>query len=133
MIVPLTDGLFRVLIVSPHAPQKRKEEPVTENELKEDLRRICGTDFGLSDPVWMSRFGNAERQAEQYRSGRVFVAGDAAHIHFPAGGQGLNTGLQDAFNLGWKLAAQMKGKRRLIFWTAIIRKGTAQEKKYCTI
>ncbi|QOQ56033.1 monooxygenase [Bacillus amyloliquefaciens] len=110
VIVPLSNGLFRVLIVSPHAPQKRKEEPVTENELKEDLREICGTDFGLSDPVWMSRFGNAERQAEQYRSSRVFVAGDAAHIHFPAGGQGLNTGLQDAFNLGWKLAAQIKGK-----------------------
>ena len=110
VIIPLTDGLFRVLIVSPHVPQKRKEERVTEDELKEDLRRICGTDFGLSDPVWMSRFGNAERQAEQYRSGRIFVAGDAAHIHFPAGGQGLNTGLQDAVNLGWKLAAQMKGK-----------------------
>lgn len=110
VIVPLPDDLYRIIIISPHRPQKRKDEPVTENELKEELIRICGTDFGLSDPVWMSRFGNAERQAEQYRSGRVFVAGDAAHIHFPAGGQGLNTGLQDAFNLGWKLAAQIKGK-----------------------
>lgn len=88
MIVPLTDGLFRVLIVSPHAPQKRKEEPVTENELKEDLRRICGTDFGLSDPVWMSRFGNAERQAEQYRSGRVFVAVMRRTFIFPQAAKG---------------------------------------------
>ncbi|MBY8912565.1 monooxygenase [Bacillus sp. YC2] len=110
VIVPLPDGLYRVIIVSPHLPQKRKDEPVTENELKEDLRRICGTDFGLSNTVWMSRFGNAQRQAEPYRSGRILVAGDAAHIHFPAGGQGLNAGLQDAVNLGWKLAAQIKGE-----------------------
>ncbi|MCC9021338.1 monooxygenase [Bacillus nakamurai] len=110
VIVPLPDGLYRVIIVSPHLPQKRKDEPVTENELKKELRRICGTDFGLSDPVWMSRFGNAQRQADRYRSGRILVAGDAAHIHFPAGGQGLNAGLQDAVNLGWKLASQIKGE-----------------------
>jgi hypothetical protein len=59
--------------------------------------------------VWLSRFGNATRQAEAYRRGRVLLAGDAAHIHFPAGGQGMNVGLQDAINLGWKLAATIHG------------------------
>ncbi|MCY8620018.1 FAD-dependent monooxygenase, partial [Bacillus haynesii] len=58
----------------------------------------------------LSRFGNASKLAEHYRSGRIFLAGDAAHIHFPAGGQGLNVGLQDAMNLGWKLAAKINGR-----------------------
>ena len=60
----------------------------------------------MRNPRWLSRFGNATRLAERYRRGRVLLAGDAAHIHFPAGGQGLNVGLQDAMNLGWKLAAE---------------------------
>ncbi|MEG7335178.1 monooxygenase [Bacillus sp. 0102A] len=109
MIVPLSPGRYRVVVISPYRTQTPKDVPVTEEELKTDLIRICGTDFGLSEPSWMSRFGNAARQAKRYRDGRIFLAGDAAHIHFPAGGQGLNVGLQDAMNLGWKLAAAVKG------------------------
>src|SRR5437773_3595544 len=63
----------------------------------------------MHDPRWMSRFHSDERQAPRYRVGRVFLAGDAAHVHSPAGGQGMNTGLQDAANLGWKLAAAVRG------------------------
>ena len=70
---------------------------------------VAGTDFGVHSPRWMSRFGDATRLAERYRVGRVLLAGDAAHIHPPTGGQGLNLGVQDAFNLGWKLAAQIRG------------------------
>ncbi|HET6424380.1 MAG TPA: FAD-dependent monooxygenase, partial [Planctomycetaceae bacterium] len=68
-----------------------------------------GTDFGAHSPRWLSRFGDATRLAERYRDGRVLLAGDAAHIHPPTGGQGLNLGIQDAFNLGWKLAAVIDG------------------------
>ncbi|MBW7458040.1 FAD-dependent monooxygenase, partial [Paenibacillus sepulcri] len=71
--------------------------------------RILGSDLGITDPFWMSRFGSSALQAEVYRKGRIFLAGDAAHIHFPAGGQGMNVGLQEAMNLGWKLAGELKG------------------------
>jgi hypothetical protein len=78
-------------------------------ELRQQLRAYAGTDFGAHSPRWLSRFGDATRLAEHYRSGRVLLAGDAAHIHPPTGGQGLNLGVQDAFNLGWKLAAEVNG------------------------
>jgi 2-polyprenyl-6-methoxyphenol hydroxylase-like FAD-dependent oxidoreductase len=81
-----------------HAP-----EP-TLRELSEALVEVYGTDFGVHDPVWISRFTDMTRQAASYRQGRILVAGDAAHIHAPDGGQGLNIGVQDAVNLGWKLA-----------------------------
>jgi hypothetical protein len=81
----------------------------TFEEFKERVRAIAGTDFGVHSPRWVSRFSDATRQAERYRVGRVLLAGDAAHIHPPAGGQGLNLGIQDAFNLGWKLAAEVNG------------------------
>ncbi|MDT0616267.1 FAD-dependent monooxygenase, partial [Streptomyces lancefieldiae] len=71
--------------------------------------RLAGTDYGMRGPRWISRFSDAARQAERYREGRVLLAGDAAHIHFPAGGQGLNVGVQDAVNLGWKLASVVHG------------------------
>jgi 3-(3-hydroxy-phenyl)propionate hydroxylase len=73
-------------------------------ELRAALTAVFGTDFGVHDPQWISRFTNATRQAAAYRSGRVLVAGDAAHIHPPTGGQGIGLGVQDAVNLGWKLA-----------------------------
>ncbi len=82
---------------------------LTLDDLKAGLIRVFGTDFGVHSPIWISRFTDAARQAETYRKGRVLLAGDAAHIHYPAGGQGLNIGLQDAVNLGWKLAAVVKG------------------------
>ncbi|WP_116102596.1 FAD-dependent monooxygenase [Amycolatopsis thermalba] len=86
-----------------------RDEPVTADRLRESLVKIAGTDFGMHSPRWISRYGDAARQAADYRRGRVLLAGDAAHIHYPAGGQGLNTGVQDAVNLGWKLAAVVRG------------------------
>lgn len=85
--------------------------PVAFGELRDSALRLANTDFGMRETpdAWLSRIGNETRQAAAYRSGRVFLAGDAAHIHFPAGGQGLNLGLQDATNLGWKLAAVLRG------------------------
>ncbi len=81
----------------------------TLDDLKAALVAACGQDYGAHDPTWLSRFSDATRQAETYRQGRVFLAGDAAHIHSPDGGQGLNTGVHDAVNLGWKLAQVVKG------------------------
>ena len=79
------------------------------NELASSLIAVYGTDFGVHDPSWMSRFNDATRQADAYRKGRILLAGDAAHIHPPMGGQGLNLGIQDAANLGWKLAQVSNG------------------------
>jgi 2-polyprenyl-6-methoxyphenol hydroxylase-like FAD-dependent oxidoreductase len=78
-------------------------------DLSEALIAVYGTDYGIHSPTWISRFTDATRQAKAYRKGRVLVAGDAAHIHPPDGGQGLQTGVQDAMNLGWKLAQVVKG------------------------
>ncbi len=83
-------------------------EPTLE-ELKAAVVSVYGTDYGLHSPVWVSRFTDTTRQAESYRAGRVLLAGDAAHVHSPVGGQGLNTGVQDAVNLGWKLARVVAG------------------------
>ena len=74
------------------------------DELRDALVAVYGTDFGMHSPTWISRFTDMTRQAVSYRHGRVLLAGDAAHVHPPQGGQGLNTGVQDAVNLGWKLA-----------------------------
>jgi 2-polyprenyl-6-methoxyphenol hydroxylase-like FAD-dependent oxidoreductase len=81
----------------------------TLRELSELLIDAYGTDFGVHSPTWLSRFTDMTRQAASYRHGRVLLAGDAAHVHPPHGGQGLNTGVQDAVNLGWKLAQVVKG------------------------
>lgn len=81
----------------------------TFDELRTLLLEKFGTDWGLHDPIWISRFTDASRQAATYRAERMLVAGDAAHIHSPMGGQGLNTGVQDAVNLGWKLAQVVAG------------------------
>jgi 2-polyprenyl-6-methoxyphenol hydroxylase-like FAD-dependent oxidoreductase len=91
---------------------EQKVGPATEpslGDLKEALIAACGTDYGAHSPLWISRFTDAARQAATYRMGRVMIAGDAAHIHPPDGGQGLNIGVQDAMNLGWKLAQVVKG------------------------
>jgi hypothetical protein len=81
----------------------------TLEEFRTQLRAFAGTDFGAHSPAWLSRFTDATRLAERYRTGRVLIAGDAAHVYPPLGGQGLNLGIQDAFNLGWKLAAAVDG------------------------
>jgi 2-polyprenyl-6-methoxyphenol hydroxylase-like FAD-dependent oxidoreductase len=83
--------------------------PPTFEEFKQRLRELAGSDFSVHSPRRLTRFSDTTRQAERYRSGRVLLAGDAAHIHPPFGGQGLNLGIQDSFNLGWKLAAEVKG------------------------
>lgn len=96
-------------VVVPAADVSDRAEPPTLEDFKRQLHAVAGTDFGVHSPRWLSRFGDATRLAERYRVGRVLLAGDAAHIHPPTGGQGLNLGVQDAFNLGWKLAAQIRG------------------------
>jgi 2-polyprenyl-6-methoxyphenol hydroxylase-like FAD-dependent oxidoreductase len=106
--VPLGDGVFRLVAPADGVAEDRTVPP-TLDELKQQLRKVAGTDFGAHSPRWLSRFGDATRLAERYRVGRVLLAGDAAHIHPPTGGQGLNLGIQDAFNLGWKLAAEVGG------------------------
>jgi hypothetical protein len=105
---PLGDGLYRVIVPAAGVAEDRAVPPSLE-EVKQQLRVFGGTDFGVHSPRWLSRFGDATRLAERYRTGRVLLAGDAAHVHPPTGGQGLNLGLQDAFNLGWKLAAAVRG------------------------
>ncbi|MFC5883394.1 rifampin monooxygenase [Kitasatospora sp. CM 4170] len=106
--VPMGDGVYRVIVPAHGVAEDRTTGPTLE-EFKEQLRAHAGTDFGVHSPRWLSRVGDATRQAERYRVGRVLLAGDAAHIHPPTGGQGLSLGVQDAFNLGWKLAAQVNG------------------------
>ncbi len=99
----------KIVLVEPEV--MRGEEP-TLDDLRKALIAVWGTDFGVHDVTWLSRFSDMARQAASYRAKRVFVAGDAAHIHSPAGGQGLNTGVQDAVNLGWKLAQVINGISR---------------------
>ncbi|MFF4513700.1 rifampin monooxygenase [Streptomyces mirabilis] len=106
--IPNGDGTYRVIVPAEGVSEDRTTAPTIE-EFKQRLRAVAGTDFGVHSPRRLSRFGDATRQAERYRVGRVLLAGDAAHIHPPTGGQGLNLGVQDAFNLGWKLAAEVNG------------------------
>ncbi len=101
-IGPIEDGRrVRVVLSEPHV--KHGDAP-TLDELREALVAVYGSDYGVREVTWLSRFSDMTRQAVSYRVGRVLLAGDAAHVHSPAGGQGLNLGVQDAVNLGWKLA-----------------------------
>jgi 2-polyprenyl-6-methoxyphenol hydroxylase-like FAD-dependent oxidoreductase len=102
-------GVFRVVVPAEDVVEDRSVRPTIE-QFRKQLRAYAGTDFGVHSPRWLSRFGDATRLAERYRVGRVFLAGDAAHVHPPLGGQGLNLGIQDSFNLGWKLAAAVDGR-----------------------
>jgi len=97
---------FGVVLSERYVPGQ--DEP-TLRDVSEALIRVWGTDFGVHDPTWISRFTDMTRQAAVYRQGRVLLAGDAAHIHYPVGGQGLNVGVQDGVNLGWKLAQVVHG------------------------
>ncbi|MEU0838304.1 FAD-dependent oxidoreductase [Streptomyces sp. NPDC005962] len=113
MLVPLGDDRYR-LTYGYHGPEERPElgrdTPVGEEEIAAALRAVYGEETVLGGVANSSRFSDATRQVERYRAGRVLFAGDAAHIHPPLGGQGLNLGVQDAFNLGWKLAATLQGR-----------------------
>ncbi|MGW3267390.1 FAD-dependent monooxygenase [Streptomyces sp. NPDC001056] len=107
-LAPFGDGYHRV--IGWHRGRDVPDsEPLDLAEVKEITRLALGRDYGMHDARWMSRFHSDERQAPAYRVGRVFLAGDAAHVHTPAGGQGMNTGLQDAANLSWKLASVLAG------------------------
>jgi 2-polyprenyl-6-methoxyphenol hydroxylase-like FAD-dependent oxidoreductase len=104
-VIYADSGPVRVMVTEEHVG------PTTEptlRDLSEALVSVYGTDYGIHSPTWISRFTDMTRQASAYRDRRVLLAGDAAHVHYPAGGQGLNTGVQDAVNLGWKLAQVVK-------------------------
>jgi 2-polyprenyl-6-methoxyphenol hydroxylase-like FAD-dependent oxidoreductase len=105
---PVGEGFYRVVVPADGIAEDRAVKPTLE-DFRRQLQAIAGTDFGVHSPRWLSRFGDSTRLAERYRVGRVLLAGDAAHVHPPAGGQGLNLGIQDAVNLGWKLAAEVRG------------------------
>ncbi|MFJ5222164.1 FAD-dependent monooxygenase [Streptomyces sp. NPDC088400] len=109
MALRMPGGFHRFIGIGRDDVRTDPSGELTLEELRDNVVRITGDDFGMRAPVWLSRFGNATRQAARYRAGRVLLAGDAAHMHFPTGGVGLNIGVQDATNLGWKLAATLNG------------------------
>jgi 2-polyprenyl-6-methoxyphenol hydroxylase-like FAD-dependent oxidoreductase len=112
LLVALGGGRYRLATIDHATLHDLTDAPVTFGELRASALRLAGTDYGMreTEDAWLSRVDNTTRQAAHYRQGRVFLAGDAAHIHYPAGGQGLNLGLQDASNLAWKLAAAIRGR-----------------------
>ncbi len=107
-VVYADGGPVRVLVTEQEVAPSGSDEP-TLRELSEALITVYGTDFGVHSPSSLSRFTDMTRQAAAYRAGRVLLAGDSAHVHYPAGGQGLSLGVQDAVNLGWKLAQVVHG------------------------
>jgi bifunctional hydroxylase/dehydrase len=109
MVGKLGDGVDRIIVAERGAPPQRRTAPPPFAEVADAWKRLTGIDISHAEPVWVSAFGDATRQVTEYRRGRVLLAGDSAHIHLPAGGQGMNTGIQDSVNLGWKLAAVLHG------------------------
>ena len=107
--VPFGDGWYRAIAWDRLREQVPLDVPLPIEEMRGAFGRIAGTDFGMAEQRWSSRFLSERRQARHYRLGRVFLAGDAAHVHSPLGAQGMNTGIGDAMNLGWKLAAAVGG------------------------
>ena len=111
-LAALGDGRYRVSPFDHDTIFRPEDDSLTLDELRASTIRVAGTDFGMYDPGYLIKFGNATLQAETYRRDRVLLAGDAAHIHMPLGGQGMNLGLADAGNLAWKLAAVIHGWAR---------------------
>ncbi|ROQ66586.1 bifunctional hydroxylase/dehydrase [Streptomyces sp. 840.1] len=109
MAAPLSEGVDRIIVCPDGAPPRDDASPVTFAEVADVWLRLTGEDISGAEARWVSSFTDATRQAAAYRRGRVLLAGDAAHIHLPAGGQGMSTGILDAVNLGWKLAATGRG------------------------
>jgi 2-polyprenyl-6-methoxyphenol hydroxylase-like FAD-dependent oxidoreductase len=110
IVVTLGDGIHhRLVVVDAPITEVAASTPVSLSGLAAAAARVAGMDFRPRDPIWLSRFTDETRLAEHYRKGRVLLAGDAAHIHAPMGGQGMNVGIQDAMNLGWKLASVVHG------------------------
>ncbi|MFC6067905.1 FAD-dependent monooxygenase [Streptomyces ochraceiscleroticus] len=110
MVGPLPGGITRLILCERGTPPQRRTSAPSYEEIVAGWKRVTGQDISHGEPVWVSSFGDATRQVTEYRRGRVVLAGDAAHIHLPAGGQGMNTSIQDAVNLGWKLAAVVQGR-----------------------
>ncbi|MFJ5265809.1 FAD-dependent monooxygenase [Streptomyces sp. NPDC088387] len=110
MVLPLGPDMSRVIYYDRAQPLRTAGEPITFAEVAEAFERLSGEDISAATPRWVSSTTDVSRQAAQYRSGRVFVAGDAAHIHLPIGAQGMSAGIQDAVNLGWKLALDINGR-----------------------
>ncbi|MER6788123.1 FAD-dependent monooxygenase [Streptomyces sp. NPDC000658] len=110
MVLPLGPDRARVIYYDRAQPLRTGPDPITFAEVAEAFRRLSGEDISGATPLWVSSTTDVSRQAAEYRKGRVFVAGDAAHIHLPIGAQGMSAGIQDAVNLGWKLALDVKGR-----------------------
>lgn len=109
VVLPLGPAATRVVVFERGAPVRRTAEPPSFEEVADSFQRVTGEDIHGGTPLWTSFFTDASRHAREYRKGRVFLAGDAAHIHLPIGAQGISAGLGDAMNLGWKLAAELRG------------------------
>ena len=108
-IVPFEDGTHRIVTIDANYQNQGEKRELKLSELQESISSILCKPVKLSNPKWLARWGADLKVAARYSQGRAFIAGDAAHTHSPAGGQGMNTGIQDAFNLGWKLAEVVKG------------------------
>jgi 2-polyprenyl-6-methoxyphenol hydroxylase-like FAD-dependent oxidoreductase len=109
MAVAMPGEGIRVFTAEFDRPMVDRDAAVTLDELRAAVSRVTGMQIEMTDPTWLARFTDSSRVVDRFGSGRVFVAGDAAHVHFPIGAQGLNLGLQDAMNLGWKLAGRIHG------------------------
>jgi 2-polyprenyl-6-methoxyphenol hydroxylase-like FAD-dependent oxidoreductase len=110
MVIPIGPDRSRVIYYDRDEPLRASSDPITFEEVAEAFQRLSGDDLTGATPHWVSSTTDVSRQAAEYRRGRVFLAGDAAHIHLPIGAQGMSAGVQDAVNLGWKLALDVKGR-----------------------
>jgi 2-polyprenyl-6-methoxyphenol hydroxylase-like FAD-dependent oxidoreductase len=110
MVLPLGPDRCRIIYYDRSEPLRESADPITFDEVADTFQKLSGEDIHVATPLWVSSTTDVSRQAAEYRRGRVFLAGDAAHIHLPIGAQGMSAGVQDAVNLGWKLALTLKGQ-----------------------